>query len=371
MPKLIVSFVGGRPLPNILFILNEEPDEVYIIASKDSAKPGGNKEKLIDALPTSLQLADTLDVNPYSISETLECCRKILGKYSQHEIIFHLSSEPTTMSIAAFQSIIEAKSSNRCKLYYSSRDGVVDILLDNNNPQKLSISMDDYFRAYGWEIDKKQEVNEKYNQITELIVGNIETAQPLLAKMRKKGLTPNDVVLEVDRPTLSEIKFLDQMWMTRLLIDLQLKNDNRAVVKVDSTVSNFFLTGDWLEYFVFKTSMELSRETCFDESAWAVCDKAKKGELDFVGVKNGQLVIASCKTEKKITASNLQELSARADQLGKGMCTRLMISSNISKNKNQQYKKWESEYKLKIVDGYNLSFLKEILSNSINDRERI
>ena len=64
MKKVLVSFVGGRPLPNIQYILHEKPDKLYLISSKDSAKNGGNKEKLINALPNPDILCHTFDVEP-------------------------------------------------------------------------------------------------------------------------------------------------------------------------------------------------------------------------------------------------------------------------------------------------------------------
>lgn len=346
--KVLISLVGGRPLPNVQFILNEKPNVLYLIASKDSAGKAGNKEKLIEALPDNLKPKETFDANPYLITETINICEKILSMHSGDDIVVQLSSEPTTMALGAYQFVIDNRTKNAINLYYSSRDGVINIFDNTRNPEKLSISLNDYFKVYGWNVAFKNTTQTDLNSLVDFFVENLKTTQRLLSRIRnaktdKSNEDSNTYLLANLEP--EQVTILTEMKLRGYIVDFK-----ENVLYIDKNKATFFDTGDWLEYYVYKSALSLN----FDECAWNVNDENKKGELDFVGIYSGQLVLVSCKTER-LNSQHVQQLSARAEQLGKGMCSKLMVTSDTPSNQEiANYKKWKDEYNIDFVYGDDL-----------------
>lgn len=363
--KILISFVGGRPLPNIQFILKEKPDKLYLISSVDSAGTRGNKEKLIDALPQEFKPYKTFDVNPYAINETIEKCKEILSENSSDEIILQLSSEPTTMALGAYKFVLNNSNSN-ISLYYSSRDGIIDVLQESIGlPKKIDISLKDYFKVYGWTIKINQMIDENFSKLVELFNNDILIAHSLLFKIRQNNKGKGKRTITIPKLEGNEFYLLKQMEQRGFVSNVSDKPNVSFIVTDEQ--ATFFIKGDWLEYLMYKTAKE---KLSFDECAWNVEDVSQKGELDFVGILNGQLVIASCKTENSIKSEYLKELSARADQLGKGMCTKMFITSYCPSDISQ-YEKWSKEYNVSIVYGQNLKDLDIYLKKAIEDRGRI
>lgn len=363
--KVVISFVGGRPLPNIQFILNEKPDRLYLISSKDSAGKDGNKEKLIHALPTELKPYDSFDVNPYVMQETIEKCEQIFQENQANSLIFQLSSEPTTMALAVYKFVLQKNAPN-ISLYYSSRDGIIDTLeVESHPPQKIKISIQDYFKVYGWNIGMKQATNEQLSKLIELFLVDITVTHELLLKMRQnyKGNKSNIITIPSLNP--AEFALLEKMYQAGFIVSIS--KPLFFQIEIVQAKANLFIKGDWLEYFIYKTA---KNQNNFDECAWNVSDEQQVGELDFVGILNGQLVIASCKTENGIKVEFLKELSARADQLGKGMCTKLFVTTYCP-NATAQYEKWAKEYHVSIIYGYDLKDMATKLKEAIGDRSRI
>lgn len=361
--KVLISLVGGRPLPNVQFILNEKPNVLYLIASKDSAGKAGNKEKLIEALPDNLKPKETFDVNPYLITETINICKEILSMHSGDDIVVQLSSEPTTMALGAYQFVIDNRTKNAINLYYSSRDGVINIFENTRNPEKLLISLSDYFKVYGWNVAFKNTIQTDLNSLVDFFVENLKTTQRLLSRIRnaKTDRSNNDFntyLLANLEP--EQVTILTEMKLRGYIVDLK-----KNVLYIDKNKAAFFDTGDWLEYYVYKSALSIN----FDECAWNVKDLNEKGELDFVGIYSGQLVLASCKTES-IKSEHIQQLSARAEQLGKGMCSKLMVTSSTPSDKAKiNHERWRGEYNIDFVYGDDLLNIADKIKRAKEDNK--
>jgi hypothetical protein len=65
MAKVMVSLLGGRPVPNMLAVLHLKPDCLYVVVSEDSLGTGGNYEKFVSALPDRLKPSQPCSVKPY------------------------------------------------------------------------------------------------------------------------------------------------------------------------------------------------------------------------------------------------------------------------------------------------------------------
>ncbi len=380
MTTLLISFVGGRPLPNIQLILDVKPDELYLIVSQDSTGKSSNQEKLITALPANLKPIDSYPVAPYVPGETMNACQKIIDKHTTDTIILNIASEPTTMSLGAYQFAKKMKQEGKSiALLYSSRDGIVDIFNETQSPRPLKISIYDYFTVYGWHIETKTDIEKNNITVTKLLVENLPVSHDVLKMMRQYDKGNANTIHLKQHCTDEQYHLLQEIEKIGFL-----KNVQKTVSGVSYTKTSQddweFLKGGWLEFYVYMTAKALqhpSGQPLFDECAWGVEEKSEgirdgKGEIDFVGIFKGQLIIASCKTESKIKAEYFNQLSTRGDQLGKGMCTKLFVTSTFpTENQRKDAERWAQERGIMLVCGNDLSTLGHILEQAVNDCQRI
>jgi hypothetical protein len=128
-----------------------------------------------------------------------------------------------------------------------------------------------------------------------------------------------------------------------------------------------------LEFYIYQVASQLKDaqgKPLFDECGWRIKDKSGKGEIDFVGIIGGQIVIASCKTEGELKRAWFEELHSKMEQLGKGMCSGLLISSASRKDKSESdLDKWARERQIILVTAEYLLHLPNILKKvAIGDR---
>lgn len=132
--------------------------------------------------------------------------------------------------------------------------------------------------------------------------------------------------------------------------------------------AKFLLSGDWLEFYVYQIASQLSTAQgapLFDECGWGVEDTSGKGEIDFAGIVGGQMIIASCKTEENIKRHWFEELHSKMEQLGKGMCSGLIVSSASKSSRTEKdlsnYDKLAQERQIVLVMSEDLPQLPDIL----------
>lgn len=358
MKKILVSFVGGRPLPNIQQVLSLKPDMVHFVVSKDSMGKGGNHEKLLAALPSDT-VFESHEVAPYAMRETEAVCQRILAQHADDDVSFYLSSEPTTMSLASYR-VVQAADK---PLFYSSRDGVVDIFRDTP-PQQMTISLSDYFRAYGWRISFQQDADETQVTAAEWIVRNIMALNPLLSQIRRKNPKVGDPIrLEAQD---SFYPLLERLAEYQVIVQLAKTDKETCQFVVPDTAAQRFIMGIWLEIYVYQVARRLN---VFSECAWDISGDNRQGQLDFCGIFSGQLLIASCKAISGISRTPLEELVTRGKQLGSGMCSKVFVTNIIPKDRQEREKteKWCKEREIEPVFGDGLSNLGNLLKQQVEN----
>jgi len=134
----------------------------------------------------------------------------------------------------------------------------------------------------------------------------------------------------------------------------------------------FLLGGHWLEYSVCRVarmSTGARSKLLFDRCAWGIEDTAGKGEIDFAGIFDGQMLIASCKTEDDIKRAWFEELHSRAEQLGKGMCSTMLVSTVSRRTRDEtsqrEYEKWARERQIVLVMAEDLAKLSAIFNKIV------
>lgn len=348
MERILISLIGGRPVPNIMAVFHLKPDKLYFVVSEDSMGKGGNYQKAVEAL--TLKPVGPFSVNPYSLHDTIECCRKIAIQHKDDEIIINSASEPKMMAFGAYEVAQKLRQEGlKVDMCYVGNDGYLSWIFEDSR-QQITIDLKTYFQTYGWNITLKEELNPKLANLSLIFTEDLTIYQRLLQSIRHKSQGKEKRGVKIDK-VLADNEFLLLQKIERLGIISNLKiNEHSTSFTINSQEDGeFLLKGDWLEQYVYEIASKLK---LFEECAWSVKDN-RKGEIDFVGILKGQLVIASCKTEDSIERKWFEEIHSKAEMLGKGMCSKLLFStvSKASRTEDtiKQYEFWASERQVVLI----------------------
>lgn len=233
MARVLISLLGGRPLPNILVALYFSPDYYRIIVSRDSIRIGGNYEKAINALPEKLRPPEPpLAVSPYSRQETFDKCKEIVQQYQDQEaeIIITAASEPKMMTLGAYDF---AKARN-FQMVYVARDGLVWVLPKESEPKALEIGLKQYFQAYGWDVKLKGDnVREKFKRLTSLLASNLPISHFLLHRLRSAGQGKGRRTVRVRGVRDEEFELLREIEAIGVVSNVR-REDNTTTVTINS-----------------------------------------------------------------------------------------------------------------------------------------
>ncbi len=327
--------------------------------------PNGNYDKFKSALPSKLKL-EKYSVAPYKLQETFNKCKEIADRHCNDCIIVVSASEPKVMSFGAYDFVRKSRERGRnIDMCYLSREGLVWILRDEIEPVKIDLKS--YFLSYGWDVEMKQIEDERLEKLTSLLVGQIEISHSLLRELRSsdmgKGKRTNKSKLRNN-----EFILLQEVEKLGIVSNLQCSHDETKWT-IDDSSARLLLKGDWLEFYVYQVATQLKDDQgkcLFDECGWGIQDKSGKGEIDFAGIVGGQIVIASCKTEGEIKRAWFEELHSKMEQLGRGMCSGLLVSSASRKDKSKdELDKWAKERQIILVTAEDLSRLSDILKKVV------
>ncbi|MBE9055267.1 MULTISPECIES: DUF1887 family protein [Sphaerospermopsis] len=205
MVRVLISLLGGRPVPNILTALHIKPDYIYMIVSKDSLSSGGSYDKAISALPKNLQPSEPLAVRPYVLQDTIERCQEIAKNHSNDEIIINSASEPKTMTFGAYDF---AKALNadgkKVDICYLSREGFIWAFRNTDKIESAKIGLQEYFASYGWDIRLKTlSDNYKFRNLVSLLTENMPNLHSK-AEQLGKGMCSTLLVSSVSKNKRTE-----------------------------------------------------------------------------------------------------------------------------------------------------------------------
>lgn len=371
MVKVLISLVGGRPLPNVLLALHLKPDYLYLVASKDSLGVGRDCEKTITALPEKLR-SEPLSVNPYVLQDTIDRCREIILKHTNDEIVINVTLGPKTMAFGAYDVAKEARATRQqIDICYLAREGLVWVLRNQIDPVRIGIN--DYFASYAWSITFRTDAPDKLVNLVTLLADQLPLSHRLLHILRSNGRGKGKRTRHCKQALSNdEYELLQNIETLRLVTNVN-KDSARTSWTINSDDdARLLLTGDWLEFHVYqvaRASTDDKGRPLFDECGWGVEDRAGKGEIDFVGIFGGQMIIASCKTEDSIKRVWFEELHSKVEQLGRGMCSTLLIStvprSSRTAKDLQEYDKWASERRIVLIMAEDLPKLSNIFNKIV------
>ncbi len=378
---IMISLLGGRPVPNVQAALHLRPSQVYFVASRDSVQTGGNYQKALQALPDSMKPEQPLRaVDPYSMRETQDACAALADQHPDDDIVLVLASEPKMMSLGACEFARHAPHVRLCNV---TRDGLIWLSFkqreqteQTEQTEQMKIGLQDYFAAYGWKVDwnlarTKEDDLKPYHDFLNVVQQDLQTACNLFAQMRTVAQQTNDNGMARRKCDYSvgdgARALLEAVQRAGWLSNLQF-NQSRiwwdAPARDD--LNSFVLSGDWLEAWVFRAAL---RAGVFDACAWNIKETQNQKDtrqLDFVGIRRGEIVIASCKAGNKQDRTFFEEIRSRADQLGHAMCSPMLISAAGDVSADTQ--RWGRETEVVLVTRKDLPRISDIFKKVIDGK---
>lgn len=156
MAKIHIALVGGQPAPVYKGIIDEQPDKVVLVYSKDSLEQANSVEKLACRKIDTLK-CDKVQMDTVSIAEMKEKIEEIAGNLDKEaQVTINLSGGPKVWSILFYDRFMKIArciclDQNDNKFDFSSRQATkikakLDIsdTLELNNITSIGMRLSDY-----------------------------------------------------------------------------------------------------------------------------------------------------------------------------------------------------------------------------------
>lgn len=170
---VMVSLVGEQPIPNLLVLRDERPDEAVLVFTERTKPVADRLQSLVekDTKPVPLPVA------PYDIRSIYEGLKDLIEKHNwpREGLVFNLTGGTKTMVLAAYQIAAEIHApflylqseGKRSRLYrYKFNGGAYSKVSDKFLPALIGI--DDYIQAYlGQTPQKREKTRDAFGQAFE------------------------------------------------------------------------------------------------------------------------------------------------------------------------------------------------------------
>ncbi|MDO4763653.1 MAG: DUF1887 family CARF protein [Flavobacteriaceae bacterium] len=252
-------------------------DEVLMISTEKMEKQNKN---IKEALKNAYNFKN-ITINPFDV-EDIRNKLKDFNFEEYDEKIINITGGTKLMSIEVY-SFFSRKFENP-KIYYVDKNHFIPILPSLEKQEfKSSVSISDYFKAYGFKINSSQSLVEKkktyeffdwfINDKTDSDYAVINDLQKIRNSLKKNAINIDEV--EGLKSLLSKIELFDNQ-----------DSITKKQIK--------YLTGDWFEEYVYhkiKEKVDVQEIFCGLEIKSTVGN-----ELDVVFLKDNQLYVIECKT---------------------------------------------------------------------------
>jgi len=305
MKKIHICLVSGQPIPNLIPLRMEEfaPDKVILIVSSDMTIPAVRMARIIRDWGIAVE---EKSIEPYSLDAARSTFLDILAEIENEDVILNVTGGTKIMAFAAFEVFREMK---RPIIYIDTQGKQVQILSPKAGviPFKGAIKVKPYLASYGQNIiddgRKDYSVVHHHRPFMDALVKNIDeyidgirTLNGYLAPHRSTRTFPLDIDVGGN---LVDSKFgaILSLCQENGLVGIA---DNGLLVLPDlATVE--FLSGGWLEEYVFDTVSSLSPADLrmglkveWDQKG----SKQPTNEYDVVFTHENRLYLIECKTKR-------------------------------------------------------------------------
>lgn len=342
--RLLILLLGGRIQPAAMLAFQQQPDAVVCIHSADEPQTAPQLKALLRKRFPQIRIGRALPVGAYQPAETRAAIAQALTAFPEHQPALSLTGAPMPMVIGAYTMAQRLG----CPAYYlNTADGqILDLALLEAAAQPetaapaaftLQLTVADYLTIQG-----QQWVNEgempfrlaqtaTYRRALQLLLADLPTTTALLDWLmeRRTGALPQRRAWTLGANHWACLTQLHDLGLCQEVAMLTTPKTTYVRCSVPDAAHRQFLSGGWLEWAVEQAAQAAG---CFDDCTHGVVMRSGNAqrEVDFIGVRRGQGLIASCKTGWRFwNKAYLDELSAAARTLGDNYCTKLFVTHRL------------------------------------------
>jgi hypothetical protein len=350
-PDVIIATVGQQPMPVLIPLVQYGPVHGQLIATAEVQDIAGyirTAARQIDRQPR-LPRPGVLDpVYAFSVEDTYDACRRAASYYEKR--VINITGGTTLMGMGAQKAAVElgapmlyVDTDHACIIHFSHAGQE-----QGQEPIDVDISVPVYLAAHGASVRPKDEWGASVRED-----GDGGWVQPFITLARRMAERATDTTALMDevRGVISrkehtgqldgvgeaEFDLAQHLAGQGLLADLQRDGDALTFRVADRPRARKFLSGTWLELYVYDACRQSDR---FDD-VWLSARVKRRvqrdevlNELDVIVTHNGRLAAISCKTtreevvEKDENKAAVYELDSLLQAELMGLYARKVLVSN-------------------------------------------
>lgn len=380
---MLVSLISEQTIPNIVCAIHFKVQQNLFITTRRSEID--KKSEAIEEILIRRKIATSpndfykIEVNQDDFSDCVTKLREYLDKQnSDTEYIVNMTCGNKIMALAVYETFtkigqkiiigyIPLNTNNFIQLFPLKNPLIKDEI-------KERLRIEEYLLGCGFKIKNEetffQTQNEalKNSKLTRWILENFDSLKNLFSffydKLRDKR---RERKIDFKEKYLNKLKEEEREFLKKMNFNIE---NGEISAQIDKTKINF-LTGGWLEEFVFAEINELVKEKIIDETKLSVqIESEAKNEIDVCLIKDNVFYHIECKSltkdesENQIINDETYKKGMLTTKLGLGDKKRAIICTTLSKIKDSLKKRAE-EYKIDVFTKEDTLRIKEIIKSKL------
>jgi hypothetical protein len=352
MDRIGVSLISEQTIPNVLFSMHFKPER-HLFVTTEKSEESKKSDAIIDLLLKKGIIHSPKDYEKIVVNQDdfLDCYSKLKDHLEkQHggmEYVVNITGGNKIMAIAVYDTFKEIGEKVTIGYIPLGRN-IFEQLFPLKTPMKEyeikeRLNIEDYLLSYSFTIKNKKALfkikknAEENEKLSSFITHNYEKVMKLLELFSKEL---RDKRKSKSYYTLSKNlnKELEEVEKTFLKMAGFKVEGDKIEQKLDKCKINF-LTGGWLEDYVFNELKELKKGNVIDDLAMALqieSGSASKNEIDVCFTKDNTFYYIECKSntheekgETAIIRDEIYKKGALITQLGLGNSQRAFICTTL------------------------------------------
>ncbi len=360
MRRVYICLVSDQPIPNMIpaFMDSYRPNKIILIKTVDKSIQSKRLCEIFSkyGIDVSEELTEPMDYK-----NTSEVIERIKAVYKDDELILNITGGTKMMSIGAFEAFVRDRNNNQKIIYVDTFNRVVKEIfpISRNIDFNNSITIEDYLISYGYKIKSFSDPNfydyRLPNDLNNCTVELVEFSS-YLGRLINESVK-SSLHIKVPRDIMKSQSFIKVLKLFERYSFVDVCDNDVNFVKTE----NFrFITGGWLEFYVYnKIKRLLNNENNLRLGA-IICKDEIENEIDIIFTYMNQLYLVECKSGK--WDKNIYKMDSlirnTGGSFGKGM---LVVLDEITSNMKRRIRNSD----IVLVDRNNIKNLSEIIKNWI------
>ena len=259
--KAQLILVGGRPIPNVLTIIQQKPEEIVAICSHESfTKEWLTLKQGIENLLPSCRIK-AVDVDGFDLPQIRTACEEALKCAPDANWLFNVTTATTVMSIGAYEAAQKYADAMSIRCWYldTAKTRVISLVGEGANEQVFQIAIGQYAAGYNCRLvsgsleEQREHSEQVWLPFAQFLGKNPQHINPLkdVTNLIANQRPNQEASRPYSRKKLSDAAYniLEIASGMGLVDDLQQEKDITSFRL--SHIQAAFLDGAWLEAYVY------------------------------------------------------------------------------------------------------------------------